>query len=350
MSSDDLVALILGGLLGLIVLERTCFRAIGRGLGSTHPRVVLACARLWRRFPAARWGLYEKMLIARAHKAVGETDEGVELMRSVLADWPRDECPWIFVNSAVDLFVSSGCYRDALSAARGWSKSARLRGRKSDRVAFAITRINQAEALHNLGRDTEALARLDEASRFGQGDPLAMNGLSCLRSWILLHRGELHRARREIASVDASMLPNYEAEVAYTWAALERESGNLSLALTHAEHGLSQAQRVSSKRNGQFLVAGIAALMGDSARARSLFDAGVAADYCGQGGDGLFRFAAFLDAEGEHQAAARVLALLVERDPESIFARRAREALSVRDASSREFAGVRLTETPSVPA
>lgn len=104
--------------------------------------------------------------------------------------------------------------------------------------------------------------------------------------------------------MDASVLPNYEAEVAYTWAALERESGNFAIALTHAELGMRQAKRVSSKRNGQFLVAGIAALMGDSARARSLFDAGVAADYRGQGGDGLTRFAAFLDSLSERQAAA----------------------------------------------
>jgi hypothetical protein len=304
MSSDDLVTLIFGGLVALIVLERVGHWALLRGLGSTRPKVVLAAARVWSRLPAVRGEASGKALIAAAYKDVGNCKEAVTLMRRMLGDLPREECPWPWVNSAVDLFVSSGRYREALGAARGWSKAARSRGRWLTRVSFAITRINQAEALHNLGRDTEALARLDEASRFCDADPLATNGLSCLRAWILLHAGELHRARRELGGVDASVLPNYEAEVAYTWAALERESGNFAIALTHAELGMRQAKRVSSKRNGQFLVAGIAALMGDSARARSLFDAGVAADYRGQGGDGLTRFAAFLDSLSERQAAA----------------------------------------------
>jgi predicted TPR repeat methyltransferase len=75
------------------------------------------------------------------------------------------------------------------------------------------------------------------------------------------------------------------------------------------------------------MVAGIAALMGDDARALALFNEAVESEYQAQGGDGLLRFATFLEQRGDADGAERLLRLTIERDPESIFAATARTRL-----------------------
>jgi hypothetical protein len=182
---------------------------------------------------------------------------------------------------------------------------------------------------HNVGRDDDALLRLRRIIHLAEKYPLAINGLYCLRAWIRVQRGELDAARADLARIAADPLAMYAAELCYTRAALEREAGNLEAARRLAETGLKRARTASSERNGQFVLAGILALSGQAAGARDLFDRAVQHSYRGQGGDGLWRFAAFPDSTREHQEAARVLGLLIERDPESFHAKRAREKLAL---------------------
>lgn len=286
--------------------------------------VVLIALTGWRETHSRASALTRRV---HARQEAGETEEAVELIRQTLAEASREACPWALVNAATDSLVTAGLYQEALRVPDAWSEDARERGRKQDSFSLALTRINQAEALHNLGSNERALEALQAVESLAKDYPMALHGLRCLRAWILVHLGRLTEARAEAARVNVGGVPTYRAEVSYTWAAIERESGNLDEALKHAEAGLRAAWRAPSYRNGLFMVAGIAALAGEPDRAHALFKEAVHMVYRRQGGDGLLRFAAFLDGRGDHEGAIRARRLAVERDPESVFAQRAREAL-----------------------
>ena len=312
---------------GILLARRVWWRALCRVLWLGGPELRLRLSRVLRFVPGAGFRQLSRFLRADACRDLGQTLEGVQAWRQILEAHPRAVCPWGLVNLAVDALVNAALYAEALRTPELWPEKARQRGKQRDEVSFAIVQINQAEALHNLGSDQRALTLLDSVVTLTQPSPLALNGLRCLRAWILVHDGQLEAARRELFALDVRALPRYAPEVNYTFAALARECGNLVEALQYAESGLALARTASSRRNGQFMVAGILALLGEATRARSLFDAAVASVYQGQGGDGLLRFATFLEGQGSHDDAVQIRHLLLERDPESRFATTARTLL-----------------------
>ncbi len=308
-------------------LNLLAMRSVGWVLERTAPSTTVRIAERMRRLPHAGWRHYGLAWLARASCDVGQTGDGIQAIEELLDAFRHSECPWSLVNTATDLYVNAGRYREALRIPTRWSKVARTAGRKRDELAFALTRINQAEALHNLGDDERALDRLAAVERLVHGSPYALSGLHCLRAWVLVHRGKLRRAREELGKVQLKTLKDYEAEVLFTWAALERESGNLERALEQAELGRAHAGRASSQRNGKFMVASILALMKLDERALAMFRAAVDCSYTAQAGDGLLRFGSFLERKRDFEAARRVYRLVLERDRESIAATRAREAI-----------------------
>lgn len=279
-------------------------------------RALRLCARV-RGLGTAPQQVTAALLEARALTDEGLTARAIETAREMLAFFPTSECPWPFVNQAVVSLVNAGLYTEALGVAQRWPECVRSRDGEVDPASCAITRINEAEALHNLGRVDEALRALDAVQCLAACDPVAASGLTCLRAWILVSAGRVDAARSVLDGADlAALSPVHDAEVAYTWAALERDAGDLATAMRHAERGLAAARTASSERNGLFMVAGIAALQGDESRARDLFERAVNHAYRAQAGDGLSRYARFLEGLGDRGGADRARAMIAERDPE----------------------------------
>lgn len=235
-----------------------------------------------------------------------------------------DECPFVAINYAVVVFVNAGLYREANELPQRWTFEARRLGRESDPHFYALTCINRAEALWNLGRSDEALALLSKAEEPAKGYPFAEHGLRCLRAWVLVHQGAVDAAREAIDAVDGKAIDGYEPELFYTRAAIEQREGNLDVASKLANEGLLHARRASSERNGLFLLARTLLLQQRADEAQSLFERAVHHAYRGQGADGLFAWANHLEQMGEAEEARRVYGLIVERDPQSFLVEQAR--------------------------
>lgn len=321
------VLVVFGALLLRRRLQASFLLLLFRLVRLTSPRSRLRLSSVLRFLPISGSRYFSLFIRAGACRDLGRTADSLEATRKLLETCSRALCPWAIVNLAVDSLVSAGLYGQALSVHERWSETAQQRGKRHDEISFATVQINRAEALHNLGLDQQALELLDSVHALARRDPLARNGLLCLRAWILVHDGQLEAARANLSGIEPRGLQSYGAELNYTLAALARESGNLEDALHRAETGLGLARRASSRRNGLFMVAGIAALMGNDARALALFNEAVESKYQAQGGDGLLRFATFLERRADVDGAERVLRLTIERDPESIFAATARTRL-----------------------
>jgi len=185
-------------------------------------RAAIDLAKLFRDLPVP-WTSSLHHLIVRANvlSDMGETAHAVEDVRAALKRTSRDECAFWLVNLAVCDFVND-----------------------------------------------EALTLLSDAEPLAQAYPLAKNGLLCMQAWILAHTGALKAAREAAKAVDPRSLKLYRAEVFYTRAAIERDSGNVDRAFELATTGLSYAKRASSERNGLFMLAGILLARGDFDQAR----------------------------------------------------------------------------------
>lgn len=311
---------VLIGLLFLIWVEHQVsarlLAAAGRWLVEGRWASVRRWAAWYRYHPAWGYRWVAHFWDSGAAMNLGHTEDAVAAARVSLGRPDRHDCPLVLVNHAITVFVNAGLYEEALATPGRWSRAARENGRRADPAHWAYVRINLAEALHNLGASAEALRDLEDVRELAAGQPVAEHGRRCLKAWIHVDRGELDDARAELEQVDVSQLADYEPEVAYAWAALERDCGNFEEAMRHAEAGLAAAKRASSVRNGHFMVAGIAALAGDAARARTHFEQAANHRYRGQAGEGLERYAAFLEAQGEPDRAREMRRLAVERDPQ----------------------------------
>jgi tetratricopeptide (TPR) repeat protein len=245
---------------------------------------------------------------------------------------------WDLVNIAIDVFVTAGLYSEALRVQQGRSTEDLARAHAKDHYSFALATINQAEAMHNLGRSDDALALLESVREESKQFDFTRSGWACLQAWILIHLGRLGDARLVLGEYDLSGIrAYYAAEISYTQAALERESGNLELALEHAHRGLVDAARASSVRNGLFMVADIAARLGNMALAHTKFREAVDHPYEAQSADGLIRWARQLALHGEGDEARRIVQLAARRDPESGL---------VRSREPFELANSGLQQTP----
>jgi tetratricopeptide (TPR) repeat protein len=238
-------------------------------------------------------------------------------------------CDWSTANAAADIYVSAGHYQRALAVCEPWPPEAQQAGREATPALSAITHINMAEALHNLGRNDEALAVLADVEAHVQDQPIGCHGLRLLRAWILAHHGRAVEAREEIARVDpVPLTPRYTAEVFYTRSVIARELGALDEAEREAREGLACALRAASRRNGHYVLGAALLARGDVEAALAALETFAAARYRGQAACGLVLLADARERAGDVEGAAWAHTLAVERDPESWLSTRSRAGLS----------------------
>jgi tetratricopeptide (TPR) repeat protein len=238
-------------------------------------------------------------------------------------------CVWSMVNSAVDVLVNAGRYDEATQAAARWSPAECDAGQRADPMGYVYAQINMAEALHNQGRDAEALAMLDGVEPQVQGDPLAAEGSKLLRAWILAHRGEAAAARLALGEPRPEVFgPRYRAEMHYTVAAVERELGNLDEAQRQSELGLACARRAASRRNGLHALGAVAFARGDLATALTHLEAFAADAYQGQSSAGLLLLGHALERTGRIADAGTAYRQAIDRDGGAAWAGMARERLT----------------------
>ena len=248
-----------------------------------------------------------------------------------LVEYAPNRCPWIFVNSHVNVLINAGLYRQALAVPKRWSPSARMAGRRADLPAYLLTQINLAEALYNLGRLGCAAKLLDgvraepEARRF----PLVRAGVTMQLAWLAVLRGKSAEASELLVGYAPSALPKlFRSEYWYTRGAALRERGNLDEARQTIEQGVRMARRASSDRNGIFLLGSVAFRANDLRAAVRHFEQGVAHTYKAQGGDALLMLAEAYARLERPADMKRTYALVIERDPESKAARIAKRHLA----------------------
>lgn len=223
----------------------------------------------------------------------------------------------------VNTLITAGRYQRALTI------KVPVDGQHSGLFANALNEVNLAEAEYNLGRWSEALARVDSIQCSRSQSSLVASGAAAQRAWILAHLGQMERARASFAEVRLADFPAYfKAEPHYTKAAIELAAGELDAALEAVALGLQTAVRASSKRNGLFLRARIRAGRGEHEQALADFEIASKADYRWQGGDGLLAWGDLLQRMGRSADAARAWQLTVERDPESESAALATQRLA----------------------
>jgi tetratricopeptide (TPR) repeat protein len=254
-------------------------------------------------------------------KAVAAADAMLDAAAEILPT----NCPWCMVNAAVDVYVNAGCYGKALGAADRWTSSAQDLGRASDAVAHAFVQINRAEALHNLGRQSEALALLDEAEPAAQASPLAKHGLRLLRVWIFAHGARPEEAKVQLASVEADALGlQYAAEYHFTRAMVDCAGKDFIAAERAARQGQLVARRASSKRNALHVLARVAFATGDMQRTIALLEQARGHRYKGQSGPVLALLGEAYEAAGKIEDARGAYAGALSLDPESTAAEKAR--------------------------
>lgn len=231
-------------------------------------------------------------------------------------------------NVGICILIAAGRYREALD-------SPQTADRSPEAVLHrAFGEVNRAEALHNLGRDEEALALLDRAlvplepvTPYLDPEPvsLVVAGAALLRAWILAVGGDPGSARAHLESMESDIVSrDYAPELLFTRALVELRAGKLDLAAPLARRGLEVSKRASSRRNGQFLLALVLLTRhtpGDPDEAAAHVEAGLDARYQGQGAWALCELARSHRARGEADEADRLLALARARDPEAAFHR-----------------------------
>ena len=257
-------------------------------------------------------------------RAVGAADSMLDATAKIVPT----TCLWFMVNTAIDVYINAGCYGKALAAADRWTSSAQDRGRASETVAHAYAQINRAEALHNLGKQSDALALFDEAEPSSQSDPVCKNGLRLLRAWILVHCDRREAAKSELARVeDAALTLHYAAEYHFTRAVVECAVNDFIAAEWDARQGQLLARRASSKRNALHVLARVAFATGDMQRAIALLEQARGHRYQGQAGPCLALLGEAYEAVGKLEEARGAYAEALSLDPESYAAEKARGRL-----------------------
>jgi tetratricopeptide (TPR) repeat protein len=246
-------------------------------------------------------------------REAGRLAEAVALARARIAE--KDVSPWSR-NIAIDILISAGAYKAALSA------------EARDALALDLIQINLSEADYNLGSWDVAEQRLIHLELACWLYPIARAGLLQQRAWIAAHRGRAAEALELCASIKPQWLPpDYRAEYQFTRAAACLGAGRVDEAAASVDEGARVARRLSSKRNALFMRARILAARGDWVGVeRSCRDAANHV-FRGQGGDGLLLWAQALHQLGQHAEADGALRLVSERDPESDAARTAAKLL-----------------------
>lgn len=262
---------------------------------------------------------------ARTRLAVERAEE---MLRIMLAVDPAG-CSWTLLNYAIDIFVNAGLYRRAVRVVDDWSRDAREAGRQRDPVSHTLAHINRAEALHNVGRESEALVLLGALDHGCAQDALAREGRAVLRAWILAHMDRLQEAAAIVDSVDAGPLGRrYEAEVLYTRSLVARLRGDLETAVAMSRSGLERARRASSERNGLVMIAAAEEARGNREEALRLLESAARHRYRGQSAGGLLLLGENLERAGRLDGARAAYERALVEDPESHLCGTIRERLA----------------------
>jgi len=316
----------------IFLLIRYAMRlAYGRRLGIAPRR---ALGWRWMAISQDLEGAWEALIEGKTALAVETSDRRLDW----IVEHTPDRCPWILVNSHVNILINAGLYREALAVPKRWSASARTAGRRARLSDYLLTQINLAEALYNLGRLGCAAKVLEEvraepeARRF----PLVRAGMRMQLAWLAVLRGDSAEASDLLVDYQPAELPKlFRSEYWYTRAAALRELGRMDEAREAIQQGFTMARRASSERNGIFLLASVAFRANDLAAAIRYSELGIAHSYKGQGGDALLLLAEAYGRLERPTDMKRTYELVIERDPESKAARRAKRRLADSDSSLR---------------
>lgn len=226
------------------------------------------------------------------------------------------------VNLLVCVDVAMGRYLRALERRGQWSL-------KNDQ---AIIRINEAEALANLGRWEESLEHIRDLL---ETTGLTLTGAALHTAWVLAMQERAAPARAALALAHEEDLPiDFRSEYHYAQAFVLIAEGDYSGARRAVHRGESLVIRSSSQRNALFLRGRIALKEGRPEEALKHFEAGARHVFRGQGGDGLLAWGDTLASLGSHERAVEAWELVSARDPESYAAGIARERCCDRSRQS----------------
>ncbi|PTL80539.1 tetratricopeptide repeat protein [Vitiosangium sp. GDMCC 1.1324] len=292
-------------------------------------RATLALTRLlgWRPLAARmKAPLWREELYA--HSALGNTETAVAGARRLAAHAKADGC-LPCANCAINLFINAGLYLEALDIERGWQGPSNPL-EPTAAYWWTLVRFNLVEAVYNLGGWEAANARLSTLEEAARGEPLLWNFFPVQRAWILSHTGRGEEALSALAQVDWRRLPRpYRSEAHFTLAAALLAVHRYEEARREALVGMKRSRRVSSTRNGLFLLGRITLAAGRPEEALRFFEAGATHPYQGQGGDGLLAWGDCLAELGRHDEAREAWRLVLARDKQSGAASRAASRLGL---------------------
>ncbi|ATB41048.1 hypothetical protein CYFUS_006510 [Cystobacter fuscus] len=292
-------------------------------------RAALALTRVLEHLPLAAW---MRPILWReefyAHSALGYTEKAVSGARNLAVHAKADAC-LPCANCAINLFINAGLYLEALDIERGWQGPSHPPEPSAARE-WALVRFNLVEAVYNLGSWEAANARLSNLEETARGDAFLWNFFPVQRAWILAHTGRGEDALSALAQVDWRRLPRmYRSEAHFARAASLLAVHRYEEARREARTGMKHALRVSSTRNGLFLLGRISLAEGLPEEALRFFEAGAMHPYQGQGGDGLLAWGDCLAELGRHDEAREAWRLVLTRDKQSGAASRAASRLGL---------------------
>jgi tetratricopeptide (TPR) repeat protein len=244
----------------------------------------------------------------------GKLDEASQVLGTIsVFDDPRGVLAAIVVNDLICVDVAMGCYLRALDRRRQWS----LEG------DHPIIRINEAEALANLGRWEESLEHLQGLL---ETTGLTLTGAALHNAWVLAMQDRAASARVMFALAHEQDLPiDFRSEYHYAEAFVLLAERDNAGARRATQRGEALAIRASSQRNALFLLGRISLQEGRPEEALEHFEAGARHVFRGQGGDGLLAWGDALASLGRHEQAIEAWKLVRARDPESYAVSIARE-------------------------
>lgn len=241
----------------------------------------------------------------------GKLAEAAALAKARIAE---EHLPAWSRNTAIDILISAGEYKAALSA----EPSPYTPSNAHEALSLTLIQINLAEAEYNLGRWEDAETRLRDLDLACQPFPMTRAGLLQQRAWIAAHRGRSAEALELCTSVKPTWLPAaFRAEYHFTRAVAYLAAGRVGDADAALREGERAARRLSSKRNALLLRARIASARGDWLSTKRFCQEAANHPFRGQGGDGYLLWGQALMILGDSAQSEVVFRLLSERDPES---------------------------------
>lgn len=273
--------------------------------------------------PVQPLGLIRSMSLSNFEGRVADALSQLQALQKTLAP---QVCSWQCLNAMIDTLIMAGHYREALALPEAWSLEAREKGARRDPDWSILAHVNATEALENLGRVPEAAILISKLDTECDADSLARHAVSVQAAWIATLVGEPARALTLLKALHF-MPADYRAELSYTRALALLALGRHTEASREAQRGLRSAVRVSSFRNGLYMLGLIAHHAGDHVRAASHFQAGFEHPYRFQGGAALVCFGNTLQVLGRIDQAKNVYEAVAERDPQSHACDQANEKL-----------------------